>query len=179
MNKNRKRRSYEILRKVLGVTLSLIMVLTTVFGGIGGSLMEKVGLGVDEAYAKVIGNKNETQKQVCDNVAFGTTPAGYTDVLGNRSVYRGGNAKSGVTEGGKHYIDDDPDDFANSLPYGNVFVDTSKLSWSNPANFIIDIKDDRFKWVGIAGNVLEDALGTKQETEPLIPGKTLTDERHM
>ena len=174
---NHTRKDRHLARRAASLALGAVLTAGAVLGGLGAGVFG----GAREAYAKDIGQKNEQACDHCEKVRDGETPkdtAGNDyDKLLNGAVYQGGNARSGVTEGGAHYIDNDQNDFANSLPYGNVFVDTSKLSWSNPASFIIDIKDDRFKWVGIAGNVLEDALGTKQTTDPLIPGKTLTDER--
>lgn len=133
-------------------------------------------------YAKEIGKKNEKKQEDCEVILSGLTPKDssgedYEDILGNGSVYRGGNARSGVTEGGKHYLDNDPNDFANALPYGNVFVDTTKLKWNTPANFIIDIKDDRFKWIATGDVVLEDAVGHTSINNPLGSEKTLKGER--
>ena len=122
--------------------------------------------------AKEIGEKNESQKAGCEAVISGSAPAGYTDVLDNGSVFRGGQAKSGV-QSEEDYLDDDPNDFAKPLPYGNTFVDVKKIKWVNGANYIIDIKDDRFKWIALTseGENLEDLNGNKPESDPMGIGK--------
>lgn len=131
-----------------------------------------VVVGGADLLAKPIGQKN---KQACDNckaVLAGTAPEGYTGVPGTEvgdtgkySVYSGGNSYSNANS---VELDQDPTDFAKPLPYGNVYIDASKLNWDNPDGFIIDIKDtDHFKWVAI-GETLTDATGkTKSTSDPM------------
>ena len=122
------------------------------------------------AYAKEIGQKNEQALAHCQSVLNGSAPEGYSGVPGteiegstNFSVYSGGNSstKANGTE-----IDSDPTDFASPLPYGNVFVDVTKLKWDDPKGFVIDIKDDRFQWVTIEEE-LTDAENHKSTTDPM------------
>lgn len=69
-------------------------------------------------------------------------------------AYRGKDANSALSVTN---ILGKEDSFAQPLPYGNVFIDTSKLDWEsgNIANIVIDIPDDRFRIVGEAGRALE------------------------
>lgn len=59
--------------------------------------------------AKEIGEKNEQQIAACNAVIGGNTPDDYTDVLGNRSVFRGGQAKSAL-QNEKAPLDYDPNE---------------------------------------------------------------------
>ena len=65
-------RKHEVTRRTLGILLSLVMVLSAVFGSIGTGL---VGGRVQEVYAKDIGNKNEIAKQHCDAVVNNEAPS--------------------------------------------------------------------------------------------------------
>lgn len=157
-----------LVKRMLSIGLALIMVLTAVFSGIGTGLLEKAGLGVDEVYAKEIGKKNEQACDECKAVNKGTAPAGYTDVLGNKAVYRGGTATSGLQTG--QSFDTDPDTFASPLPYGDTYVDVSMLRWTDSATYIIDIpKDSPFQWVAVTdeGAALKDANGKTPEADPM------------
>lgn len=125
------------------------------------------------AYAKEIGQKNQAAKQYCEAVLANNAPAGYTSVLGDASVFRGGDSLSrwdnqnGWWNGA--YLDHDSNDFAKPLPYGNTYIDTSKLNWTNSSGFIIDIQDDRFKWVST--NQLTDAQNHTSTDDPMGQGK--------
>ena len=143
-------RSRGFLARILGVVLA-----ATLGVGIGAAVAPNA-VKETEVYAKPVSEKNESQKQGCENVSNGEAPSGYTDEIGDGSVYRGGNTRSAT---GKNYIlDSDINDFATPLPYGDTFVDTSKLNWDNPDNFIIDIRDPHFVW--ISSNKVEDPNGT-------------------
>lgn len=105
--------------------LAFVMIASSVLAGVGGL--------TNEAYAKEIGKKNEQACDHCEKVSKGETPKDSSDKpyekLANGAVYRGGNARSVVSENKTDYeLDNDPNDFANPLPYGNVYVDTSRLS---------------------------------------------------
>lgn len=156
-------------RKNVSRVLAIIMIMIMVASAIFSSPVN--------VYAKDVGNKNEQACDHCEMVKGGYAPTDsegkeYNKLL-DGAVYRGGNAKSAAQEGNAKYpLDTDPDDFAASLPYGNVFVDTKKLTWSNPDNFIIDIKDSRFKWIGVDNVKLTDAKGFSTINDPL--GKPLT-----
>ncbi len=120
--------------------------------------------GAEEAYAAARGEKNQQACDHCKAVKAGSAPTGYNAIYGtaDKSVYRGGNSISRWIGGtnawyGGEPLDDDPNDFANPLPYGNVYIDRSKLSWNNPSGFIIDIQDPRFKWVAAGDAPLTDA----------------------
>lgn len=129
-----------------------------------------------EAYAKNKGVKNEAQKQACDAIVQSKTPAGYSDELGDGSVFRGGNTRT--AQGASNPLDDDINDFATPLPYGDTYIDTSKLNWDNPDGFLIDIKDSRFKWVYKGPTVpeeLKDSAGHAPTNKPLDPNKTISD----
>ena len=96
--------------------------------------------------------KNQNQYNSCVAIVKKDDISNY-DILAAGGVYRGGNAKSiyehfdaNTTE---YVLDNDPNDFSSILPYGNIYIDTSKLDWSNKDNFIIDIKDkEHFRWIG-------------------------------
>ncbi|MBR6459576.1 MAG: hypothetical protein IKS49_05380 [Actinomycetaceae bacterium] len=137
-------------------------------------------LSAAPANAKEIGSKNEVQAENCDAVVNGTAPEGYEN-LGNKSVYRGGNSLTrwdtplaGTWYGGAP-LDEDVNDFANPLPYGDTFVDTTKLKWDNPNGFIIDIQDDRFKWVKAGDEPLTDANGNTTTNDPMGQNKPLSN----
>ncbi|MBP3736536.1 MAG: hypothetical protein J6I56_05910, partial [Lachnospiraceae bacterium] len=65
-------------------------------------------------------------------------------------VFMGGDADSLSSSGDSSANDT----FANPLPHGTVFIDTSYLKWNNAnkENFEIDIQDPRFKFVGSGAN---------------------------
>lgn len=158
------------MRKIGNGIISLVLIV--------GLLHSNV---VTTVFAKEIGNKNEEKQKECVAIINGDTPKDasgnqYEDVLGNGSVYKGGNAKSAVIEPGgdpgvTNVLDNDPDDFASVLPYGNVFVNKERISWTNPNNFIIDIQDDRFKWIAVDDKSFTDAKGFSTINNPL--GKPL------
>ena len=135
-------------------------------------------------YAKDIGKKNDEACKNCQVVSEGTPPTGYTPIAGTAigtsgkySVYSGGNSRSKfgtINSETNKTLDDDPTDFAKPLPYGNVYIDASKLNWDNPSDFIIDIKDDRFKWV-CTSKTLVDAGNSKSTNDPMGLGKPLTN----
>lgn len=136
-------------KKLLILTLSLALSLTA----------------FSSAFAKERGEKN---RQACDNcMGMSRAPQGYEDLLGDGSVYRGGNSKSELQSGGGE-LDNDANDFADVLPYGNTYVDTSKLTWDNPDGFVIDIKDDRFVWVSTTPR--RDAEGHTSTADPMGHG---------
>ena len=149
------------LKRLLSFFLSFLMVITMLSEGALGSITRTVN-------AKEIGKKNETQKETCKAVADGTEPDGYTD-LGNGAVYRGGDSLSQWQVNNNWWkgkaLDDDQNTFANPLPYGDTFVDTTKLKWDNSDNFIIDIQDERFKWVKAGDEPLTDKNGARQAFE--------------
>lgn len=120
------------------------------------------------AYAKDIGKKNEQACKECEAVRAGTAPAGYTDVLGNKAVYRGGTARSGLQNGTS--LDDDSDTFASPLPYGDTYIDVTRIRWTATSTYIIDIPEGSpFHWVATssAGASLRDANGRVPETDPM------------
>ena len=119
--------SERIGRIVFTMLLSFSMLLSGVTPWLGGA---------QEAYARDINEKNKTQKQGCDNVVKGNPPTDYTTVV-DGAVFSGGNSYS--KSDGKE-LDQDVTDFAKPLPYGNTYIDVSKLNWNTPSNFIIDIK---------------------------------------
>ena len=130
-------RKSNALSKILSVFVVTSMILS-------GMSLPWAG-GTQEAYAKDIDNKNEAQKQACDAVIGSEAPAGYKDELGDKSVFRGGNTHSATSK--TNILDNDINDFATPLPYGDTYIDTSKLNWDNPDGFAIDIKDPRFVWM--------------------------------
>ena len=162
------------VRKTIVFVVTLCMVLTTVFSGFGGIVIGTGG--VDKAYAAAVGDKNKQACDDCERVVAGTPPAGYTPIPGTEigggkyAVYSGGNSKS---QTGSAVLDNDPTDFAKPLPYGNVYVDANKLKWDNPEGFIIDIKDNRFKWVYVSETPLEDKEGNVSTNDPMGLGKPL------
>ena len=120
------------VKKIIAFGVMLAVILTTVFSGIGGSIIGSGG--VDEAYAAAIGKKNEQACDNCRGVVDGKAPSGqdyddssgkyvgdkyeYEKLLGG-AVYRGGNSMSQL---GDTVLDSDPDDFAaarsgNRKPY--------------------------------------------------------------
>lgn len=164
------------VRKTIVFVVTLCMVLTTVFSGLGGAIIGSGG--VDTAYAAAIGQKNKQACDDCKRVVKGEPPEGYDGVAGTElegqddkySVYYGGDSYS--KSNGKEY-DQDITDFANPLPYGDVYVDANKLKWDNPESFIIDIQDDRFKWVYVSDTPLIDAEGHQSTNDPMGMGKPL------
>ena len=142
------------LARFLGVVLAATL-------GVGiGAVVTPNAVKETEVYAEETEetrSKNKTQKNGCDAVTQGNPPAGYIEELkDDGSVYRGGNTRSAA--GNENILDEDINDFATPLPYGDTFVDTSKLNWDNPDNFIIDIRDPHFVW--ISSNKVEDPNGT-------------------
>ena len=123
--------------------------------------------------AKNPGQKNDRELAVCLAIKENTRPQyegyTYTNILGNKSVYRGGNTYSNNgTE-----LDKQENDFAAPLPYGNTYIDTTKLNWDNKNGFDIQINDSRFVWVSsklvdnkIVDLPLEDINGTKSTATP-------------
>ena len=138
------------LARTLGVVLA-----ATLGVGIGAAVAPNA-VKETEVYAKPVSEKNKSQKQGCENVSNGQAPSGYTNEIGDGSVYRGKNTRSAISK--DYILDSDINDFATPLPYGDTFVDTSKLNWDNPDNFIIDIRDPHFVW--ISSNKVEDPNGT-------------------
>ena len=148
-----------IIRRGLSLLLSLVLVFGCLFGTWTGGMFG----GAEEVYAKERGEKNKQACDSCEAVRDDNPPAGYDAVIEGK-VYSGGNSytkTSGVE------IDTDPTDFAKPLPYGNVYVDASKLNWDNPNGFIIDIKDDRFQWVSISDEPLKDAKNNTSTNDPM------------
>lgn len=101
--------------------------------------------------------------EACENCYLalgGSSLIGYSNTIDGVTVdgvYRGKNARSGVTgNASQPYFPSESDmnvnfdTFAEPLPYGSVYIDSSKLKWNNAnlGNFKIDIKDSRFKFVG-------------------------------
>lgn len=146
--------SERIGRIVFTMLLSFSMLLSGITPWLGGA---------QEAYAREITKKNEVQKQGCDNVRAGNPPADYTTVV-YKAVFSGGNSYS-KSDGNE--LDQDVTDFAKPLPYGNTYIDVSKLNWNTPSNFIIDIQDDRFQWVNIGGDQLRDKEGHTSTNDPM------------
>ena len=141
-------RKSNALSKILSIFVVTSMILS-------GMSLPWAG-GTQEAFAKDIDNKNEAQKQACDAVIGSEAPAGYKDELGDKSVFRGGNTHSATSK--TNILDSDINDFATPLPYGDTYIDTSKLNWDNPDGFAIDIKDPRFIW--ISSTKVEDPNGS-------------------
>ena len=166
-HRSKKGKTRGWLARFLGAALAVTM-------GVGIAAVASPGsVKETEVYAKEIGAKNESQKQGCDNVTNGKVPEyngeEYEEVI-DGAVFSGGNSysQSGAVSGqGSIVHDQDVTDFANPLPYGNTFVDTNKLNWNTPSNFIIDIRDDRFQWVTIGEDQLEDALGNTSTDDPM------------
>ena len=158
--KNLRNISFKMVRIILCCVLALGMVAGN---GLGNPMSQTI-----EANAKERDEKNELQKQGCESVKADNPPDGYTEVIEGK-VFSGGNSFSRT---GSAVLDNDLTDFANPLPYGDTFVDTTKLNWNNPSGFIIDIKDDRFKWVSINEvPVLDGAGNATGSVEPLAPLK--------
>lgn len=112
-----------------------------------------------------------------DSTGYSSDVQTYEKLL-DGAVYRGGNSKSGIQAEGKDkdtYLDEDPNDFASVLPYGNTYIDTSKLNWNENSNYIIEIADNLpFQW--IAGENYKDRAdsnGLPVETDPLGDGSGL------
>ena len=149
-----------------------ILLFLTAFIMAATGMVLPFGGGAEGAYAKEIGNKNEQQKQACDAVSKGDPPTygsyEYKDLLGDKSVYSGGNSYSKT---GNYELDTQINDFAKPLPYGNTYVDTSKLNWDDPSAFVIDIKDNRFKWVSSTEEPLRDAENHVSTNDPMGLGK--------
>ena len=169
---NHTRKDRHLARRAASLALGAVLTAGAVLGGLGAGVFG----GAREVYAKEISQKNEQACDACEAVRDGETPkdtAGeeYAKLL-NGAVYQGGNARSGIQNGPS--LDSDPDDFATPLPYGNVFVDTTKLKWTDPAGFIIDIKDtEHFQWVAVDGKQYKDAVGNTTTNDPLGSGKPL------
>ncbi len=154
------RNSVQVSKRWLAVLLACVLALAAAFAW---STHETL------AYAAAVGQKNKQACDDCDRVVKETPPEGYTGVastqVGNKySVYSGGNSYS---KANKLELDTDTTDFANPLPYGDVYVDANKLNWDNPEGFIIDIKDDRFQWVSIGDTPLKDAKGNTSTNDPM------------
>lgn len=147
------------LGRVLVIAIVLIMTISAFFAGL-----------TNTAYAAAIGQKNKQACDDCKAVVAGTPPEGYTPIAGTAlgggkyAVYSGGNSYS---KANKVEIDTDTTDFANPLPYGDVYVDANKLKWDNPKDFIIDIQDDRFQWVSVTDTPLKDAEGNESTNDPM------------
>ena len=167
---NTKKDGFVLLQKntlgrVLVIALTFIMMVSAFFAGL-----------TDTAYAKDRGQKNKQACEDCNRVVAGEEPKGYDGVAGTEigggkhAVYSGGNSYSKAA--GKEF-DTDPTDFANPLPYGDVYVDANKLNWDNPEGFIIDIQDDRFKWMSVSDTPLTDAKGNESTNDPMGLGKPL------
>ena len=145
--------------RVLVTAIALIMTISAFFAGL-----------TDTAYAAAIEQKNKQACDDCKAVVAGTPPDGYTPIAGTalgggkHAVYSGGNSYS---KANKVEIDTDTTDFANPLPYGDVYVDANKLKWDNPKDFIIDIQDDRFQWVYVSDTPLIDAEGNESTNDPM------------
>ena len=150
-----RKTNIKMFRIFMSIALSLSMVAGNGFG------YSKSGL--IQANAKEIGEKNEVQKEGCERVTSNNPPSEYNDVISG-SVFSGGNSHS---QTGSNVIDEDPTDFASPLPYGDTFIDTNKLNWDTPSNFIIDIRDDRFQWVTIGEDPLVDAMGNTTTNDPM------------
>ena len=157
------KKDVKALRRALGFLLCLVMVFTAVFGGMGSGL-----IGAQEAYAEDEGGTggetpdydaqiaNAKNQQACDDcikVLKKTPPVlegygEYAPANSDSSVFRGGHSNSGL-QGSAASWDNEPNDFATVLPYGNTYIDASRLTWSDPDKypFIIDIQDERFKWI--------------------------------
>ena len=153
--KNLRNSSFKVIRIILCFVLALGMVAGN---GLGNPMSQTI-----EANAKEIGEKNEVQKEGCESVVANNPPSGYNDVISG-SVFSGGNSHS---QTGSNVIDEDPTDFASPLPYGDTFIDTNKLNWDTPSNFIIDIRDNRFQWVTIGEDPLVDAMGNTTTNDPM------------
>ena len=120
----------------------------------------------NSANAAEKGKKNLEQLAIAENVAAGNPPPGYSSVVSG--VYMGGKSRSNQ-QSATTSLDDDPNNFANILPYGDIYIDTSKLNWNTPEGFIIDIKDkEHFKWV--SETPLEDAEGNESTSDPMGMG---------
>ncbi|MBO5565428.1 MAG: Cna B-type domain-containing protein [Lachnospiraceae bacterium] len=108
-----------------------------------------------------------------DSNGYSTTEIQYEKVIDG--VYRGGNSATGLQ--GADLIDDDPKDFANVLPYGNTYIDASKLAWTDATsgNFIVDIPaTSPFKWVGGANYAnVRDKNNLSPDTDPMENQKGL------
>ena len=160
-------RSRGFLARILGVVLAATL-------GVGiGAVVAPNAVKETEVYAKEIGVKNEAQKKGCDKVAIEKKAPddGYTEVIEN-AVYSGRNSYS---QTGSAVLDNDVTDFANPLPYGNTFIDTNKLNWDTPSNFIIDIRDDRFQWVSINEKPIVEMVDGKETTTGTTPIEPLED----
>ena len=116
------------------------------------------------------------------NNGYSTTPLTYETVIPG-AVYRGGNAKSGKQKTNDSdpdiYFDEDPNDFANVLPYGNTYIDTKKLNWDADNDFTIEIAQGApFKW--IAGANYSGLTDSTKEfavvMDPLGDGSGLADD---
>ena len=88
----------------------------------------------------------------------------YEDLLGDDTVFRGGNSLSRLNTGSP--IDNDVTDFASVLPYGTVYIDTSKITFAekNKGNFLVDIQDPRFAWAANHDAIATDAYPAAQNT---------------
>ena len=153
----------KISRRLLSLLLSVFMAFTMILEGSGGVATKTVN-------AKEIGLKNEEQQKACLAVSQSNAPEGYSSVLGDTSVYRGGDSYSKTAS---FELDTDVTDFAKPLPYGDTFVDTKRLNWNTPENFVIDIQDDRFVWVNIRDEPLKDAQGHESTNDPYGEGRPL------
>ena len=121
----------------------------------------------NSANAAEKGKKNLEQLAIAENVAAGNPPPGYSSVVSG--VYMGGKSLSNQQNTTNPPLDNDSNSFANILPYGDIYIDTSKLNWNTPEGFIIDIKDkEHFKWV--SETPLEDAEGNKSTSDPMGMG---------
>lgn len=107
---------------------------------------------------------NSESCNVCKKVNTNEIPSGYSyfvdeDGKNVRGFYMGGTAPSILqADSGNVTIDNDDVNYASILPYGSIYVDTSKLNWDQSDNFVINIKDtEHFKWIG--PDTLKDANG--------------------
>ena len=163
----------------LRAMLAFALVLFAALAAFGVGYIATVGS--TEAQAAPVGRKNEQACDNCDKIIANPPqvpiydPDGdgqgdpYVDVLDNGKVYRGGNSVSGT---GDFQLDKDPTDFNNVLPYGDTYIDVSKLTWaaSNSRNYIIDIKDTtHFKWIASTdtANGVYDANNNTPTSDPL------------
>lgn len=103
-----------------------------------------------------------------DNDSYSQTKSDYVDLLGNGSVYIGGNAKSAYSS--TSVFDDDPDDFTNILPYGNVYVNTDKIKFDNallmfPADTPFHLVKKGEKEIDVTGTEVSDNIYTNTITD--------------
>ena len=103
-----------------------------------------------------------------DNGEYSSEKSYYTDYLGDGSLYVGGNAYSAYSE--TNVFDNDPDDFTKILPYGNVFINTDKLSFSNasilfPAESPFHLIKKGDKEIDVNGNIISESIYNSNGTD--------------